>query len=149
MDIRNRVVAHSEGRYHSQPMSCEQVKRETVLDVDPDRAWEAISDAGFLERWLADEVELEPVEGSPARFTVDGDERHGRVERVEEGRGMSFTWEREAGRPSLVELELTPCVSGIRIEVTETDLGSGPMMSAGAWTSRLASLRSQFVLVLA
>ena len=130
-------------------MSCEQVKRETVLYVDADRAWEAISDPDFLERWLADEVDLEPVEGTPATFTVDGDERPGRVERVEEGRGLSFTWEREEGRPSLVELELTPCVSGIRIEVTETDLGSGPMMSAAAWSGRLAALRSQFTLVFA
>jgi uncharacterized protein YndB with AHSA1/START domain len=130
-------------------MSCDQVKRETILDVDADRAWEAISDPDWLERWLADDVDLELVEGSDATFTVDGDERPGRVERVEEGRGLSFTWEREAGRPSLVELELTPCVSGIRIEVTETDLGAGPTMSAAGWTSRLSSLRSQFVLVAA
>ena len=130
-------------------MSCDQVKRETVLDVDADRAWEAISDPEWLERWLADEVDLEPVEGTDATFTIDGDERPGRVERVDEGRGLSFTWEREAGRPSLVELELTPCISGIRIEVTETDLGSGPMMSAGAWASRLSELRSQFSLVTA
>jgi uncharacterized protein YndB with AHSA1/START domain len=130
-------------------MSCDQVKRETVLDVDADRAWEAISDPDWLERWLADEVDLEPVEGTPATFTVDGDERPGRVEHVDEGRGLSFTWEREQGRPSLVELELTECVSGIRIEVTETDLGAGPMMSAAGWSSRLASLRSQFVLAYA
>jgi uncharacterized protein YndB with AHSA1/START domain len=130
-------------------MSCDQVKRETVLDVDADRAWEAISDPDWLERWLADEVDLEPVEGSPATFTVDGDERPGRVEHVDEGRGLSFTWEREAGRPSLVELELTPCISGIRIEVTETDLGSGPMLSAASWATRLSGLRSQFVLVFA
>jgi uncharacterized protein YndB with AHSA1/START domain len=129
-------------------MSCDQVKRETILDVDADRAWEAISDPHWLERWLADDVDLELVEGSDTTFTVDGDERPGRVERVDEGRGLSFTWEREAGRPSLVELELTPCVSGIRIEVTETDLGAGPMMSAG-WSSRLSSLRSQLVLVAA
>jgi len=130
-------------------MSCDQVKRETILDVDADRAWEAISDPDWLERWLADEVELEPIEGSPASFTIDGNERPGRVERVDEGRGLSFTWEREAGRPSLVELELTPCISGIRIEVTETDLGSGPMLSAASWATRLSGLRSQFVLVAA
>jgi uncharacterized protein YndB with AHSA1/START domain len=130
-------------------MSCDQVKRETVLDVDADRAWEAISDPDWLERWLADEVDLEPVEGAPATFTVDGDERPGRIEHVDEGRGLSFTWERERGRPSLVELELTECVSGIRIEVTETDLGAGPMMSAAGWNSRLAALRSQFVLAYA
>ena len=79
-------------------MSCTRVKRETVLDVDAERAWEAISDPAELERWLADEVELEPVEGSPARFVVDGEERPARIERVDEGRGLSFTWERDGIR---------------------------------------------------
>lgn len=42
----------------------EQVERETVIDADADGAWEAISDPAMLERWLADEVDLEPVEGA-------------------------------------------------------------------------------------
>ena len=130
-------------------MSCTEVTRETVVDTDLDRAWEAISDPAELERWLAEEVELEPVEGSPARFLVDGDERPGRVERVDEGRSFSFTWEREAGRPSLVELELTPCVSGIRISVTEVDLGAGPIMAATCWAPRMEMLGALFSYALA
>ena len=129
-------------------MSCTQVKRETVVDVDADRAWEAISDPAELERWLADEVELEPVEGSDASFTVDGVERRGRVESVDEGRGLSFVWERELGRPSLVEIELTECVSGVRIAVTETDLGRGPTMRASGWEPRLERLAAVLTLVL-
>lgn len=119
-----------------------RVERETILDVDMDRAWEAISDPAELSRWLADEVELEPVEGSPARFEVEGDIRIGRVERVDEGRELSFTWEREEGRPSLVELLLTPCFGGVRIEVSETDLAGGPTMQATAWSCRLSRLSS-------
>ena len=129
-------------------MSCTRVKRETVLDVDAERAWEAISDPAELERWLAEEVELELVEGSPARFVVDGEERPARIERVDEGRGLSFTWERD-GFPSLVELELTDAVGGTRIEVTETDLGTGPTLSAAAWSPRLARLSRLVLLVLA
>jgi DNA-binding transcriptional ArsR family regulator len=39
------------------------VRREVVLPVEPERAWELITDPDELEGWLADEVELEPEEG--------------------------------------------------------------------------------------
>src|SRR6478672_1746427 len=39
------------------------VRREVVLPVDPERAWELITEPDELEGWLADEVELEPEEG--------------------------------------------------------------------------------------
>lgn len=122
----------------------ERVERETVLEADEERAWEAISEPSELERWLADEVELEPVEGAPARFEVDGEERAGRVERVVEGRELAFTWSREPGEESLVELELTPCVGGTRISVVETRLrtaaGTAPLLMS-AWDDGLRQLR--------
>lgn len=121
------------------------VGREVILEVDAERAWEAISDPAELGRWLADEVELEPVEGAPARFCVDGEERPGRVEGVVEGRELSFSWEREPGRVSVVELQLTPCVSGIRLTVRETDLG--PVALGGYWAPRLRRLQALCALV--
>jgi len=130
--------------------SVERVERETVLDADAERAWEAISDPSELERWLADEVEMDLEEGSPARFEVDGDERPGRVERVVEGRELAFTWSREPGEESLVELELTPCVGGTRISVVETRTSVRPtMMAAAAWGPPLSRLRDLASLVLA
>ena len=134
----------------------EKVEREAVLDADPDRAWEAITDPSELERWLADEVDLEPVEGAPVRFEVDGEERVGRVERVVEGRELAFTWSREPGEASLVELELTPCVSGTRISVVETRIfgpaPAGPLLMARAsagWDAAMPRLRELVRLVLA
>ena len=129
----------------------ERVEREAVLDTDVGRAWEAISQPAMLERWLAEEVELEPVEGALATFTIDGKRRPGRVERVIEGRELAFSWEREPGEASLVELELAPCISGTRILVTETRLsGSVPIAMAGrAWGGALARMSDLFVLVLA
>jgi uncharacterized protein YndB with AHSA1/START domain len=119
----------------------EQVTREVELPVDEERAWEAISGQEMLERWLADEVEMEPVEGSPAVFTVDGEERPGRVEHVVEGRELAFSWEREPGDESIVRFELVPCVSGTRVLVTETRLRTGaPTALASAWRSPLARL---------
>jgi uncharacterized protein YndB with AHSA1/START domain len=126
----------------------EQVTREVELAVDEDRAWEAISEREMLERWLADEVEMDPVEGSPATFTVDGDERPGRVERVVEGRELAFSWEREPGDESIVRFELVPCVSGTRLIVTETRLRAGaPTALASAWATPLAGLAAAGSLV--
>jgi uncharacterized protein YndB with AHSA1/START domain len=128
----------------------EQVTREVDLAVDEDRAWEAISDEEMLERWLADEVEMDPVEGSPARFTVDGEDRPGRVERVVEGRELAFSWEREPGDESIVRFELVPCVSGTRVIVTETRLRAGaPTAMASAWARPLARLAATGGLVAA
>ena len=124
-----------------------RVERETLLETDIERAWEAISDSEVLECWLADEVELEPIEGAPARFVVDGEERPARVECVVEGRELAFIWERQPGHGSLVELELVPCVSGVWLRVSETNLGSGPLMTAAAWSSRLRDVSVRFSLV--
>ena len=65
------------------------VRREVVLPVDPDRAWELITDPGELEGWLADDVELEPEEGGEVRVEWDdGERREGIVEEVDEGRRL-------------------------------------------------------------
>jgi uncharacterized protein YndB with AHSA1/START domain len=110
----------------------EEVEREATLETDPDRAWEAISDPDVLSDWLAEEVELEPVEGSPARFVVDGTERHGVVREVEEGRRISFTWRAPEEPATLVELELEPLgVDGpVRLTVTETAPAGMPVSLA-------------------
>ncbi|MFN8150691.1 MAG: SRPBCC domain-containing protein [Solirubrobacterales bacterium] len=146
MDAIDELIEGIEG------VEVERVERETVLEADEERAWEAISDPSELERWLADAVELEPVEGTPARFEVDGEERAGRVERVVEGRELAFTWCREPGEESLVELELTPCVGGTRISVVETRLrtaaGASPLLMS-AWDDGLRRLRSLARMVLA
>lgn len=119
----------------------EQVRREVEIDAGPEEAWEAISDPAVLERWLADQVDLEPVEGSPATFTVDGEERPGTVERVVAGRELAFTWEREPGDASVVRFELIPCVSGTRVRVTETRLRAGARLAmSGGWPQAFARL---------
>ncbi len=129
----------------------ERVERETVLDADEERAWEAISDPAELERWLADEVDLEPVEGAPARFEVDGEERPGRVERVVEGRELAFTWSwRPARRASWSSCWRRAWRT--RISVVETRLRTGagapPLLMSG-WDDGLRGLRRLAHLVLA
>src|SRR6478672_10404969 len=48
------------------------IRREIVLPVDRDVAWEAISDAAELETWLADEVDLEIEPGAEGVVRWDG-----------------------------------------------------------------------------
>ena len=60
------------------------VRREIVLPVEPERAWELITDPDELEGWLADEVELDPEEGGAVHVRFeDGEERWGTVEEAD------------------------------------------------------------------
>ena len=106
------------------------VTREIVLPVDPERAWELITDPGELEFWLADAVELEPEEGGEVRVEwEDGERREGVVEEVEEGRRLVFVW---GVQPSRVVWTIDPVPDGTRFVVTERSLAPvvGPRMAA-------------------
>ena len=62
----------------------EVVRREIVLPVERERAWELLTEPAELREWLADEVELEPEPGAPLRVDwADGEVREGEVEEVE------------------------------------------------------------------
>src|SRR5215210_3815563 len=75
------------------------VHREVILPVEPERAWELITDPGELEGWLADDVELAPEEGGEVRVAwEDGERRDGVVEEVDEGRRLVFVWGEEPSR---------------------------------------------------
>src|SRR3954468_23284713 len=106
------------------------VRREVVLPVEPERAWELITDPEELEGWLADDVELDPEEGGEVRVEwEDGARRQGGGEGVDEGRRLVFPWGEE---PSRVVWTLDPVPEGTRFVVTERTLAPviGPRMSA-------------------
>jgi uncharacterized protein YndB with AHSA1/START domain len=109
------------------------VRREVLLPVDPDRAWELITDPDELEGWLADEVELDPEEGGEVRVAwAEGDRREGTVREVEEGRRLAFVWRGDRIAPSRVEWTLEPVEGGTRLVVVERSLSPvvGPRMAA-------------------
>ena len=104
-------------------MSC---TKEVVLPVEPDEAWEAVSDETALEAWLAERVELDLRPGGEATFLLpDGEERRGMVEEVAPGERLTFWWwPREDGaESSRVTFELAPAVGGTLVRVTETPAG--------------------------
>ena len=126
----------------------EQVERERTLEATPAEVWDAITDERLLSEWLADEAELDPEPGGAVRFRLGDEERTGRIERLEVGRSLAFTWSRDGEGPSLVELTLEPAVSGTRLVVVERAL-SGPLASGTAhrWQGALGELANALQLV--
>jgi uncharacterized protein YndB with AHSA1/START domain len=107
------------------------VRRETVLPVTREEAWELVEDPRELETWLADEVDLEVRPGAEGTVRCDdGTERHAVVEEVELGRRVSLCWWADGEEPSLVELTLDDDPGGTRLTVVEVPLRT--LRSVGA-----------------
>jgi uncharacterized protein YndB with AHSA1/START domain len=131
-------------------MSEQRVEREATFEASPEEVWEALTDERLLAEWLADEAELDPEPGGAVSFRVGDERRDGRVEQVEEGRRLAFTWSRDGEGPSLVEFRIVPAVAGTRLIVTERAL-TGPVATAARadWHGALSRLARALELVLA
>ena len=127
-----------------------EVERQAILEASPAEVWEAITDERLLAEWLAEEAELDPIEGGDAVFRFeDGEERRGTVLSVEEERSLAFTWARPDEPETYVRLTLEPALGGTRLGVVERAAPVGPTALACSWDVRLAALRRATRLVLA
>jgi uncharacterized protein YndB with AHSA1/START domain len=149
------------------------VSRSVELDAAPAEVWDALTEEALLAEWLADEVEIEAEPGGAivCRY-ADGEERRGEVELVEEAERLAWSWRREGGEPSRVELILDAVAERTRLTVIETAPfeSAGPLLLAGnagpgraglqsampagprpsgSWTAPLARLAGAVRLVLA
>jgi uncharacterized protein YndB with AHSA1/START domain len=120
------------------------IEREVLLPVDPDEAWDAITDPTELEAWFADEVEeLDLRPGGRAAFRWEGGRREAVIEEVEPGRRFAFRWDHgdtvpeEAGPGTLVELVVEPVPEGTLLVVTESGFDAAALLRAPAWLPRL------------
>ena len=101
------------------------VTRDITLPVDPDEAWEALLEPG----WLGEEAQLDPREGGLGHFVVDGERRDAVVEEAVPGERLIFWWwaADERGVPetagSRVAFELDPVPGGTRVTVRESPTG--------------------------
>jgi uncharacterized protein YndB with AHSA1/START domain len=120
------------------------VSRSVELDAPPAAVWDALTEEALLAEWLADEVEIEAEPGGEivCRY-ADGEERRGEVELVEEAERLAWSWRRDDGRPSRVELVLDAVAERTRLTVIETAPfeSAGPLLLAGIAGSR-AGLQS-------
>jgi uncharacterized protein YndB with AHSA1/START domain len=106
------------------------IHRELELPVPPSAVWQALTDASWLESWLADAVSLELWPGGEAQFTIGDRVLTGWVEEVSPpapegsengGAGrLAFWWAQDGEPASRVELVLSPVQSGSRLRVVET-----------------------------
>jgi uncharacterized protein YndB with AHSA1/START domain len=87
------------------------VAREITLPVDPDEAWEALTDPDRLAEWL-------------------GEDREMAVEDAVPGERLSFWWWQEGEPGTRVEFRLAEVPGGTHLTVTETP--TGPFALAAA-----------------
>jgi hypothetical protein len=88
------------------------VARDITLPVEPDEAWDALTDPELLEQWFGD------------------GEREAVVEEAEPGERLVFWWWEEGEPGSRVELRLIAVPDGTRVSVREAPVG--PFALAGA-----------------
>ena len=139
-------------RSEREPVDAERVTRSVELDAAPAEVWDALTEVALLGEWLADEVELEVEPGGEivCRY-ADGEERRGEVELVEEAERLAWSWRREGGGSSRVELVLDAVAERTRLTVIETApvRTAGPLLLAATWSTPLVRLRTAVRLVLA
>ena len=104
------------------------IEREIVLPAPVEEVWEAVTEPGQLEGWLADDVELELEEGGGlAVGWDDGSRRSGTIERVEAPERLSWRWAEDGdGEATLVEIALEPVEQGTLVRVVEHAPPAGP-----------------------
>ncbi len=101
------------------------VTREITLPLDPQTAWDAVTD---LERWLTDDGSLELEPGAEAELTLrDGETRWATVEEVRPGEHLSFWWHAYDALATLVEVSLVAVAEGTRIVVVESGYAAQPV----------------------
>ena len=101
------------------------VTREITLPLEPEDAWEAVTD---LERWLTDAGSLELEPGAAGELTLrDGETRWATVEAVRPGEHLSFWWHAPDALATLVELDLVAVADGTRVVVVESGYAGQPV----------------------
>jgi uncharacterized protein YndB with AHSA1/START domain len=105
----------------------QQIERDLRIPSPPSEVWDTLTDPALLERWLADEVDLDLRPGGDARFRSGDVVREGWVEEVlpphsASGSGrLAFWWAASDEPASRVEITLAPLPEGgTRVRVVES-----------------------------
>jgi len=119
------------------------VRRQLVVDADPEHVWEALTEPALLAQWLADDVDIEPCEGG--RISASdrgGGGRTGIVERAVPPRLLAVRWWDDTGVESTVEISVDAVARGSLVTVVETAnwTPAGAVMASVAWDMRFYAL---------
>ena len=115
------------------------VERTTDLDLGIEELWGLISTPEGWSSWLVDDTDLVVVPGSNGVATQDGAQRAVRIQTVEEGHGVAFSWwdRDDPSTASFVQLDIVELPSGgSQLHISERFLG----VSAGAMSAAHADL---------
>ena len=93
-----------------------KVQREITVAAEPEDVWRVLSDDSLRRDWLEEDVE---------------------PEEVDEGRRLTYRWERDGLGKSHVELTVEAVPEGTRVRVVET-----AELPVGDWGPRLSALAS-------
>ena len=118
-----------------------RVTRSVEVEAGTDEVWSTLSDPELRALWLDDD---------------DARSRELRLDEVDDGRRLVWTWWRPDDEPgaSTVEIVLAPTAGGTRVTVTETlasaataSVRPGPatLLAGDRWTYRLLGLELLFV----
>jgi len=132
----------------------DEVRRELVVEAQPEVVWRAITEADQLVRWFPDKVaEIDLRPGGAIRIEWhDGEFDDGTVEVVEEPSRFVFRWH-GAGFDSpetLVKFTLEPTENGTRVIVVESGFSkvreekreSAWGDNDGGWAKELGELKA-------
>ncbi len=123
------------------------IERTTELELSADELWSLISTAEGWNAWLVDEAHVAVRPDAVGTATDDGVVREIRIDSVDEGRGITFSWwdRDDPSSASYVQLEIVELPDGrSQLHVAERFIGaSTATMSAEAalsWDVRMVSL---------
>jgi uncharacterized protein YndB with AHSA1/START domain len=117
------------------------VSRTVETELTAEELWRLVSDAEGWASWMVDEATVDVTPAAEGTVVDDGVVRTVRVDRVDVGREVDFTWW-PAGEPdagSSVTLRVLPRAGGSALHVTERYEASASF-TATAWDVRAVVL---------
>ena len=99
----------------------EEISREVFIDAPSEDVWNAVTQADQLGAWFGADVDGEIAEGELVHFvSPDGTDRRAVIERVDEGRELTFRYlPTDEEPPSRVNIDIEPLGDGSVVRVTE------------------------------
>jgi uncharacterized protein YndB with AHSA1/START domain len=124
-----------------------EVTRSIELELEPDQLWELIADGERWADWMVDSAAVDVSPGATGDITDAGERRGVRIDRVDEGRRITFEWWPADRRDqvSSVELRIVVAPRGAVLEIVETFPARAQLSAqaaATAWRARTRCLQA-------
>jgi uncharacterized protein YndB with AHSA1/START domain len=124
------------------------IERTADLELSKDELWSLISTSEGWKSWLVDDAQIAVAPGSRGSATEEGAVRDVRIDRVDAGRGIAFSWwdRDDPSTSSYVQLDIVELDDGrsqLRIAEQFAGAATTAVMSAEAtvsWDVRMVSL---------